>query len=46
MAHVAQLGDRFNVIIVGRGGIVTGMKWLTRQELGNRARNYGWTGYP
>jgi hypothetical protein len=46
IAHVSQLGDRYNVIVVGEEGIVTAIKGLTKRELGNLARNYGWQGYP
>lgn len=46
IAHVAQLGDVYNVVVVGERGVVTGMKGLTENQLGNLARNYGWSGYP
>lgn len=46
MAHVARFGDTYNVVVVGERGIVTGMKGVTEQGLGNLARNYGWTGFP
>jgi RHS repeat-associated protein len=47
VAHVAQVGDNsFNVIVTGGGGVVTGMKGLTRRQVNSLARNYDWTGYP
>ena len=46
VAHVAQIGDLYNVVVVGEKGIVTARKGLTRSELGNLARNCGWSGYP
>jgi RHS repeat-associated protein len=33
----------FDIVIEGEGGIVTGMRNLTRHELSNLANNYGWT---
>ena len=38
--------DTYNVVVVGEEGIVTAMKGLSQRELGNRAQNYGWSGYP
>jgi filamentous hemagglutinin len=35
-------GNRYNLIIVGEEGIVTGLRQLSRQDLNNLARNYGW----
>lgn len=45
VAHVARLGDTYNVVVVGERGVVTGVKGVTEQGLGNLARNYGWTGF-
>lgn len=44
MAHVARLGASYHVVVVGERGVVTGMKDVTEQGLGDLARNYGWTG--
>lgn len=47
IAHVGQLDENsYNVIVTGENGILTAMRGLTRSELNNLARNYGWTGYP
>lgn len=45
-AYVVQLGDVYNVLVIGERGVITGIKGLTERELGNLARNYGWKGYP
>jgi hypothetical protein len=46
VAHVAQLGDLYNVVVVGERDLITGMKVLTQSELATFARNYGWSGFP
>lgn len=37
---------RFNLIVKGEKGIVTGMRNFTKQEVRNMARNQGWEGLP
>lgn len=39
-------GRKYNIVIVGTGGIVTGMRNLSRHELENLGRNYGFHPYP
>lgn len=46
MVHVARLGNTYNVVVVGERGIVTAIRDVTERDLGNLARNYGWTGFP
>jgi hypothetical protein len=45
-AHVAQLGELYNVVVIGDNGLVTAIKGLAQNELRNLARNYGWSGFP
>ena len=37
---------RYNLVVDGEKGIVTGMRNFTRQEVKNMARNQGWEGLP
>jgi hypothetical protein len=46
IAHVAQVGETFNVIVIGRQGVVTGFRGITQQQLDTYAYNYEWNGYP
>jgi hypothetical protein len=46
IAHVAQFGQTFSVIVVGRQGVVTAIRTQTQQQLDKLAENYNWNGYP
>ncbi len=49
-AFVQKIGRgsraRFNIIVEGEEGVVTGMLKFTKQEVRNMARNQGWEGLP
>jgi hypothetical protein len=47
--HIQRAGGRgrmYNIVIVGANGIVTGMRNLSRHELDNLGRNYGFQPHP
>lgn len=49
-AFVQKMGrggkTRFNIVVEGERGIVTGMRNFTKQEVRNMARNQGWENLP
>jgi hypothetical protein len=45
-AHVAQLGELYNVIVIGDRGLVTALKGVSLKELKNLARNHRWSEFP
>ena len=44
--RAGRRGRSYHMVIEGADGIVTGMRNLTRHELNNLGRNYGFAPYP